>query len=85
MKKKPPKLPPLPSELLELVKAGRLPIGTYFLVSVAAAVAPYRKWLRPSELTFIRVALEQALESDPVLETLKAKLVRALRERSRPT
>jgi hypothetical protein len=76
---------PPPSELLELVNAGRLPIGVYYLVTVAAAVAPYRNWLRPSELTFIRVALEQALESDPVLMALKAKLVHALRERSRPT
>jgi hypothetical protein len=80
-----PEAAPLPTELLELVKAGRLPIGIYFLVTVAAAVAPYRNWLRPSELTFIRVALEQALESDPVLQALKAKLVQALRERSRPT
>jgi hypothetical protein len=85
MKKTPKEPNALPSELLELVKAGRLPMSTYFLVTVAAAVAPFRNWLRPSELTFIRVALEQALESDPVLETLKARLVRALRERSPPT
>ena len=80
-----PKPRPAPSELLELLSSGRVPLDVYLVTKVAQAIAPYRDQLRPRDLTFLRMVLEQELDSDPVLEELKARLVKALRKRSRRT
>jgi hypothetical protein len=76
---------PTPSELLELLRARRIPLDVYLVTKVAQAIAPYRNRLRPRDLAFLRIVLEQELDSDPVLEKLKARLVEALGKRSRPT
>jgi hypothetical protein len=76
---------PPPSELLELLDFGKIPLDVYLLAKVSQAVAPYRDRLRPRELAFLRVVLEEELESDPVLLELKARLLKALRKRSRRT
>jgi len=75
----------VPSELLELLQAGRIPLEDYLLVTVSDAVAPFRRRLRPTELAFLRQVLEESLESDPVLRELKARLLKALNKRSRRT
>jgi hypothetical protein len=57
----------------------------YLLAKVSQAIAPYRDRLRARDLAFLQVVLEQELDSDPVLQELKTRLLRALDKRSRPT
>jgi hypothetical protein len=76
---------PVPSELLELLRSRRIPLDVYFITKVSEAIAPYRDRLRPRDLAFLRVVLEQELDSDPVLQELKTRLLRALDKRSRRT
>jgi hypothetical protein len=50
---------------------------------VAQSVAPFRNRLRPSDVAFLQVALETGLDSDPTLQELKGRLLKALDKRSR--
>ena len=76
---------PAASELLELVKLGRVTLSLYLTTKVSQAVEPLRGRLRPRELAFVRILLEQALESDPVLLELGDRLRAAVGKRSRRT
>jgi hypothetical protein len=76
---------PAPSELLELLRSGRIPLDVYLVAKISQAVAPYRNHLRPRELAFLQLVLEEELDSDPVLEQLKSQLVGSLDKRSRRT
>ena len=83
MKRRARKPNPRPSELLELLRIGRIPLEVYLAAKVAQSVAPFRERLKPSDLAFLQVALEEGLDSDPTLQELKGRLLEALYKRSR--
>lgn len=83
MKRLAKKWNPPPSELLELLRIGRIPVGVYLAAKVAQSVAPFRDRLKPSDVAFLQVLLEEGLESDPTLLELKGRLLEALYKRSR--
>jgi hypothetical protein len=74
---------PQPSELLELLRIGRIPLKVYLAAKVAQSVAPFRNRLKPSDVAFLQIALETGLDSDPTLQELKGRLLQALYKRSR--
>ena len=83
MKRRTKKPNPRPSELLELLRIGRIPLKVYLAAKVAQSVAPFRERLPPSDVAFLQVLLEQGLDSDPTLQELKGRLLQALDKRSR--
>ena len=76
---------PKPSELLELLRVGRIPLRVYLAAKVAQAVSPFRGRLKKSDVAFLQVFLEEGLDSDPTLRELKDRLLEALGKRSRRT